>query len=113
MKKHPRRPRQAVRPRRLPDKDITLLDRSTCAWQDPGGTWHGTKKTDDVSMRADAPDGFHVQAVLQPDAPYLWIGIAAPDTQAPRLCYGIVGGKALRDLAREILRYVPTIGGAR
>ena len=105
-----RRPRQATRPtrteRRLPDQYLHLTDRCECAWQDHQFTWRGTLQAD-TNVFGAAPAGFHVMAVLQPDAPYLWMGIAAPDTHAARICFATISGDTLRRLAIDILRYVP------
>jgi hypothetical protein len=91
----------------LPTQSIHVVDRVTCAWQDVHGTWRGDRENADTCVMAAAPAGFHVSAVLQPEHPYLWIGIAAPDTLKARICYATISGEALRDLAVEILRYVP------
>lgn len=106
MKKQARRPARQTRRATLPDQRLVLLDRSTIAWQDSStGTWHGNRTNADVCLMAHAPAGFDITAVLQPDRPYLWVGIAAPDTHAARVCYATISGRALRELAEQVLQY--------
>jgi hypothetical protein len=83
-----------------------LLDRTTVAWQNHQGAWHG-KRDSDTHVNASAPIGLHVNAVLQKNDPYLWIGIADADTLKARYCYAVIGRESLRRLAEAILRYVP------
>ena len=85
------------------DDIIHLLDRTKVAWQDDQGTWQGNRESD-THVLVDAPPGLHVSAVLEDEGPYLWIGIAAPDTLNARICYAVIRGEALCDLARAILQ---------
>ena len=90
---------------RLPDQRIELLDRNRIAWRDEQGTWGGERGSD-THLHACAPRHFQLNSILQPDDPYLWIGIQGPCVEHG-LYYGIIGGESLRQLAREILRYAP------
>jgi hypothetical protein len=103
--------------RRPPVKRLPLLDRGKVAWQDRTGTWHGNRLNGDISVHADAPANFHVTAIMQPEHPYLWIGID-PDPQnedphTPLVPFATIADKALEDLARAVLRYVPKKGRTR
>jgi hypothetical protein len=100
-------------PKTSPTRDkIHLLDRATVAWRDHQGTWQGHRESE-TYVHSDAPAGLHVSAVLQDGDPYLWIGIAAPDTFDARICYAVIRGEALFDLARAILQCKAKSGGAR
>lgn len=72
--------------------------------------------TDKVQLLASAPTHFFVDAVLERDAPFLWIGINSDDDPTvTRTCWAIIGGDTLRTLAADILRFYPPEknGGAR
>ena len=115
MKKKPRPAPAAPRRRRLPDHQIILLDRARVPWQDHQLTWrnktqHGEA---DAYVCVSAPPLFHLNAVLQPDYPYLWVGID-PDPAGTsahvanqRICFAVIAGEALRELAEKILQYSP------
>lgn len=114
LKKNPRPALARRAPRRPPVRKLILLDRTRVAWQDAAGTWHGNRLSGDVCVMADAPPKFNIMAVLQPEHPYLWIGID-PDPQdedphATRVPFATISDKALEDLARAVLRYVPKKG---
>lgn len=95
-----------------PRDKIHLLDRRTVAWQDHQGTWQGNRRSH-TTVNYDAPAGLHVTAVLEDGDPYLWIGIAAPDTLEARICYAVIRGDAVFDVARAILQCKSRTGGAR
>ena len=91
---------------RLPDQRMELLDRHRIAWKDEQSTWQGDRSSD-VHLYACAPPHLQLTAVCDALAgPYLWIGIKGPGVEHG-LCYGIIGGESLRQLASEVLRYAP------
>ena len=121
MPQKPKRPihssasqRAHPRTRRPASRQLVLLDRQRLTRERDNGSGGVDREDphDHVHLAGIAPAQFHVNAMLESDAPWLWIGLDADPKglHVERKCFAIIGGETLRQLAIGILQFYPDDG---
>jgi hypothetical protein len=110
----PKAKRAHPRARRPASRQLVLLDRQrfTHERNNDSGSVDREDPHGHVHLTGFAPAQFHVNAMLESNSPWLWIGIDA-DPQgldAARRCFAVIGGETLRQLAIGILQFYPDGG---